>query len=61
MTITWKDQTFTMFIEDGNYWVTFPAGQMAPMGINITKEQALERFFHLTYTFVYGSVGRIFT
>ena len=61
MTITWQKQSFTMFDNGDAYWVTFPTGQMAPLGINITKEQALERFFHLTYTFVYGSVGRIFT
>lgn len=59
MTIVWDNQSFTMFEVEGNYWFTLPTGAMAPLGINITKDKAIERFFHLTYTFTYGSVGRI--
>lgn len=59
MTITWNDQSFTMFDNGDAYWVTFPNGSRAPLGINITKDKAIDRFLHITYTFVYGGVGRI--
>jgi len=48
-----------MFEVEGTYWMTFPTGQKAPLGINITKDKAIDRFFHMSYAFVYRTVGRI--
>jgi hypothetical protein len=59
MTITWDNKSFTMFEVEGTYWMTFPTGQKAPLGINITKDKAIDRFFHMSYAFVYRTVGRI--
>lgn len=59
MTIIWDNQQFTMFLEGDTYWVTLPNNQMAPLGINITKDHAINRFFQMTYAYVYPTVGRI--
>ena len=61
MTITWDNQQFTMFEVEGTYFMTFPTGQWTPLGINITKDCAINRFFQMTYAYVYPAVGRILT
>lgn len=48
-----------MFEVEGTYFMTFPTGQWTPLGINITKDKAIDRFFHNSYAFVYRTVGRI--
>jgi hypothetical protein len=66
MTITWDNKSFTLFFENDIYWMTLPytdhlrKGSYAPLGINITYEQAVERFFGMSYAFVYRTVGRIY-
>jgi hypothetical protein len=65
MTITWDKNSYTLFLEGNTYWATLPytdhlrKGQMFPIGIDITKEHAIERFFKVTYAHTYGGVGQI--